>query len=75
MTRGRDGSFSPSSFPLLKLKYAFIILAQTNQNRNAESKRLLKPLHDVTLLLLCVEMINYPHNLFLKVSPFIIGNS
>lgn len=75
MTRGRDGSFSPSSLPLLKLKCAFIILAQTNQNRNAESRRLLKPLHDVALLPLCVRMINYPHNLFFKVSPFIIDSS
>lgn len=73
MTRGRNGTFSPSSLPLLK--YAFIILAQTNQNRNAESRRLVKPLHDVTLLPLCVKIINYPHNLCLKLSPFLIGNS
>lgn len=34
-----------------------------------------KPLHEVTLLALCVKMIHYPCNLFLKVSPFIIGSS
>lgn len=62
MTRGRDGTLSLSSLPLLK--YAFIILAQTNQNRNAESRRLVKPLRDVTLLPLCVKIIYYPHNLF-----------
>lgn len=75
MTRGKAGSFSLSSLPLLKLKSAFLILAQTNQNRNSESRRLFKPLHDVTLLPLCVKMINYPCNFFLKVSPFIIGSS